>query len=142
MRVVLDANVMVSGLISRQGPPDHILNKWLSGHFQLFVSPQILDELRRVLRYPRIYERLPKEQTAELLNKIGVASEVLAGTIKLDVLTIDPSDNIYLSCAVEAKTDYLVTGNRDHFEEAGAKIRGVRIISPRVFLDILKSEQQ
>jgi|WetSurMetagenome_2_1015567.scaffolds.fasta_scaffold150175_1 uncharacterized protein len=142
MRVVLDANVLVSGLISRKGPPGQILDKWLSGNFQLFVSPQILDELRRVLHYPRISERLTKDQTPELLEKINETAEMVKGMISLDVLTIDPSDNLYLACAVEAKVDYLVTGNSDHFKEAGSKYRGVRIISPRVFLDILESGQQ
>lgn len=64
---------------------------------------------------------------------------MVEGTIKLDVLTIDPSDNLYLACAVEARADYLVTGNSSHFKEAGAKYRGILIISPRSFLDTLKS---
>jgi len=142
MRVVLDANVMVSGLISHKGPPGQILDKWLSGHFQLFVSPQTLDELQRVLQYPRISERLSKEQTTGLFKKIGETAEMVGGTIKLDVLTVDPSDNMYLACAMEAKADYLVTGNSNPFKEAGAKYRGVAIVSPRTFLDALKSGHQ
>jgi uncharacterized protein len=139
-KVVLDANVLVSGLMSRKGPPGQILDAWLAGQFQLFVSPQILDELRRVRQYPHIYERLEKAQITGLLNKLGEDAKSVAGSLELDGLTRDPSDNIYLAGAVEAKADYLVTGNGYHFEEAGAQYPGVTIISPRAFPGILKPE--
>jgi len=139
IKVVLDANVLVSGLLSHKGPPGRILDAWMAGQFQLFVSPQILEELRRVLRYPRIQERLASEQVSRLLEKLGQDAELVDGTLKLDVLTRDPSDNVYLACAIEARADYLVTGNSNHFEEAGTISPGINIISPRVFLDTLES---
>lgn len=140
IKVVLDANVLVSGLISRKGPPGQILDAWMVGQFQICFSPQILEELSRVLQYPRIQERLEKKQAIALLEMISTDAEMVKGTLKVDVLTHDPSDNVYLACAVEAKTDYLVTGNSDHFEEAGTKYRGVMIISPRTFLEIMGDE--
>jgi putative PIN family toxin of toxin-antitoxin system len=139
IKVVLDANVLVSGLISHEGPPGRILDAWMAGQFQLFVSPQILEELRRVLCYPRIQERLASEQVSGLLEKLGQDAELVDGTLKLDVLTRDPSDNVYLACAIEARADYLVTGNSNHFEEAGTISPGINIISPRAFLDTLES---
>ena len=63
-------------------------------------SPKILEELRRVLRYPRILNRLTAEQVTGLLDKLGTEAELVVGTLKLDILTRDPSDNIYLACAV------------------------------------------
>ena len=140
IKVVLDANVLVSGLISRKGPPGQILDSWIDGHIQICYSPQILEELKRVLCYPRIQERLEKNQVEAVLELILTDAELIEGELKLKVLTRDPSDNIYLACAVEARSDYLITGNRDHFEEAGKKYRGVSIITPRAFLDILETE--
>ncbi len=64
IRVVLDANVLVSGLISPKGTPGQILDAWFAGNFLLFVSPAILQELRRVLQYPRISKRLESGQAA------------------------------------------------------------------------------
>jgi len=139
IQVVLDANVLVSGLISRKGPPGQILDAWLAGKFQLFISPQILEEMRRVLRYPRIINRLAMEQATGLLDKLVTDAELVDGTFKLDILTRDPSDNIYLACAVEAKAGYLVTGNSEHFEEAGKIYMGVNIITPRSFLETLEA---
>jgi putative PIN family toxin of toxin-antitoxin system len=83
MRVVLDANVLVSGLLSHKGLPGQILDEWLSGNFQLFVSRETLEELLRVLRYPHISERLSQEQTTELLRKIGETAEMVKGTVTL-----------------------------------------------------------
>ena len=140
MRAVLDANVLVSGLISRKGPPGQILDCWLEERFQLSISPKILRELQRVLQYSRIQERLVEGQAAALLKQLDVTANMVAGTLKLDVLTRDPSDNIYLACAVEAQADYLVTGNSGHFDEAGTSYRGVSILTPRLFLEILGKE--
>ena len=137
MKVVLDANVLVSGLRSHKGPPGQILDAWLAGQIQLFVSPQILEELRRVLQYPRIFKRLAIEQASGLLEKLETEAKLVDGTLKLDVLTRDPSDNIYLACAVEAKANYLITGNSEHFEEAGNIYMSVNIITPRAFLEIM-----
>ena len=140
IRAVLDANVLVSGLISKKGTPGRLIDAWLEGQFQLCISPQIMDELSRVLKYPRIIERLEKRQAEALLKNLSALAEWVDGQITLEVLTLDPSDNIYLACAVEAQCDYLVTGNSDHFREAGSKYKGVEIISPRGFMDVLSLE--
>ena len=84
--------------------------------------------------------RLDKRQAEALLENLGTLAEWVDGQITLEVLTLDPSDNIYLACAVEAQCDYLITGNSGHFQEAGTKYKDVEIISPRGFLDILALE--
>src|SRR5262249_3831343 len=62
VRAVLDANVFVSGLIRPQGPPGQILVRLLrDGAFELVVSPAILDELRRSLRYTKVRKYLHLE---------------------------------------------------------------------------------
>jgi putative PIN family toxin of toxin-antitoxin system len=140
IKVVLDANVLVSGLISPKGSPGQILEVWMDGQFQLCVAPQILDEIQRVLGYPRIQERLTREQISGLLERLGQDAEQVEGKLRSDVLTRDPSDKLYLVCAIEARVDYLVTENLDHFEEFKVIPPGASIISPRAFLDILESE--
>jgi uncharacterized protein len=140
IRVVLDANVLISGLISAKGAPGKLIDAWLEGRFQLCISPPIMDELKRVLKYPRIMKRLEKRQAKELLENLGTLAEWVDGQLTLDILTVDPSDNAYLACAVEAHCSFLVTGNNEHFQEAGPKYEGVEIISPRGFLDNLSLE--
>jgi putative PIN family toxin of toxin-antitoxin system len=137
MQVVLDANVFISGLLSRKGPPGQILDAWLEGQFSLFVSPPIVAEIQRVLAYPRIRARLKLGQADQLTSLLVAATEWVEGKLVLDVLTEDPSDNIYLACAVEAQADFLVTGNLSHYLEAGNPFQGVEILTPRQFLEIL-----
>jgi putative PIN family toxin of toxin-antitoxin system len=137
MQVVLDANVFISGLLSRKGSPGQILDAWLEGQFSLFVSPPIVAEIQRVLAYPRIRERLEPGQADQLISLLFAATEWVEGKLVLDVLTEDPSDNIYLACAVEAQADFLVTGNLSHYLEAGNPFQGVEILTPRQFLEIL-----
>ena len=141
IKAVLDANVLVSGLISPKGPPGRILDAWLAGEFQICISPQILEELSRVLRYPRIRKRLSVEQTTAILEKLAAAGEWIEGTVKTDVLKRDPSDNVYLACALEAHSGYLVTGDQDDFGEIGGEYQGIRILTPRTFLEVLGTYQ-
>jgi uncharacterized protein len=53
MQVVLDANVIASALINPQGAPVQVLDAWRAERFQLLLSAAILDEIGRVLRYPK-----------------------------------------------------------------------------------------
>ena len=137
MLVVLDANVFISGLISKQGPPGQILDAWLDRRFVLYVSPQIVAEIQKVLDYPRIRDRLEPGQAERLIQNLMSACEWVSGDQELDVLVLDPSDNVYLGCAVEAQADFLVTGNLNHYLEAGNPFQGVEILTPRQFIDIL-----
>lgn len=137
MQAVLDANVFISGLLSKKGPPGQILDAWLEGKFSLFISSQIVAEVQRVLEYPRIRERLESGEADSLIKRLMVASKWIEGKLVLEVLNQDPSDNIYLACAVEAQAEFLVTGNLKHYSEAGNPFQGVEILTPRQFLEIL-----
>ncbi len=137
MRVVLDANVVVSGLISASGPPGRILDAWLEGHFDLLVSPPILDEWKRVLAYSRIRERLAPQRVKIILRGIEDLSLVVPRKVSLPDLRLDPSDTIYLACAIEGRASFLVTGNLKHFAEAVKRFPALRILSPRDFLPVL-----
>ncbi|HEX28907.1 TPA: putative toxin-antitoxin system toxin component, PIN family [Candidatus Poribacteria bacterium] len=125
IKAVLDANVSISGLISRRGAPGKILKAWRDGRFRLLISPQILNELRRALYYPKIRSRVSEEEIDELIEGIFLNAEVVSGEVVLEVLKVDPADNIYLSCAVEGGADYIVTGNIRHFEELGGDYSGI-----------------
>ena len=137
LQAVLDANVFISGLLSKEGPPGQILDAWLEGKFSLLISSQIVAEIHRVLEYPRIRERLEPGEADFLIKRLMVASKWVEGKLVLEVLNQDPSDNIYLACAVEAQAEFLVTGNLKHYSEAGNPFHGVEILTPRQFLEIL-----
>jgi putative PIN family toxin of toxin-antitoxin system len=53
LRIVLDCNVFVSALLSPNGSPAQVLDRWADGDFDVIVSPLLLAELERVLRRPK-----------------------------------------------------------------------------------------
>ncbi|MEA3459572.1 MAG: putative toxin-antitoxin system toxin component, PIN family, partial [Chloroflexota bacterium] len=72
MRVVFDANVFISAIICEKGSSAEIIRKWEGEEFDLITSSPILEEVERVIHYPRIQEKynLPEEKVREFLNLI------------------------------------------------------------------------
>lgn len=137
MRVVLDANVIVSALISTQGAPRRILDLWQAEAFELVISGPILAEIERVLRYPRIAQlhKLPDAELREFLDLLRDESLVVAPQTQLH-LSSDETDNRYIECAVAGNAGYLVTGDKKHLIAIGA-YEGIPVVSPAAFLALL-----
>ncbi len=140
MRVVLDANVLVSALISPRGAPGAILDAWERDRFDLVVSPATLDELGRVLRYPKIQKtyNLPADQLERFLRLIIGQAVMVEPPQELAVIKADPSDNRYLECAKEGDAVYIVTGDK-HLLDLG-EFEGTFILPPPAFLAVLVLE--
>ena len=138
IRVVLDANVFVSAVLSPGGIPAKILTAWRDERFHLVMSPAILDEIHRVLRYPKIRRRhrWREERLRLFLEELTHLAILTPGELTINVIKEDPSDNRYLECAVEGDADYLVSGDQ-HLLRLGVN-RKIIILSPQAFPDILK----
>lgn len=138
IRTVLDVNVIVSAVLTPAGIPAQILDAWRAERFVLLVSSPILEELARVLEYPRIarLHRWPRTKVREFASELAYLGIVTPGEIVLDVVRNDPADNRYLECAVEGAADYLVSGDQDLLDlhEHG----GIRIVRPKTFLEALR----
>ena len=140
MKIVLDANVYVSALLTKTGSPKQILDFWEQGRFELFVSAEILAELDRVLRYSHI-RKIHKQDDTDIdrfIELLAREATVVAPVTQLAVAT-DESDNRYLECAVQANASYLVTGDKKHLLPIG-HYRGIDIVPPALFVAILSSE--
>ena len=138
MRAVLDANVIVSGLIRPQGPPGQILVRLLRDHaFEIVASPAMLDELRRSLRYPKLrkYLRLEKEGIDVWVEALAALAVIVEGRVTERIVIADPADDIYLAAAVDGLADYIVSGDRHLLDIA--MYAGIPIVSPRKFLERL-----
>jgi len=142
MRVVLDANVMVSAILSPRGTPAQILHAWRAGRFDLVLSQAILVEIGRVLRYPRIARRhrWPEERLQVFLDDLAYAAILAPGALTLAVITNDPPDNRYLECAVEGEASYIVSGDDDLLKLG--TYEGISILTPRAFLEVLQRQQK
>jgi putative PIN family toxin of toxin-antitoxin system len=141
-RAVLDANVLVSALNNPQGAPARVLDAWRAERFQLLVSVAILDELGRVLRYPKIvaYHQWSDERLRTWLDALAHLAVMTPGRLTLAVIQDDPPDNRYLECAVEGGASYLVSGDRRLL--ALGSYEGIAIVSPRVLVEVLERGEQ
>lgn len=130
MRVVLDTNVLVSGLITPKGPPGEILRLLETAPIVPCFSESILGEYRDVLARPKF--GFPANSIASLLRRFAAVGERIAAN-PLSAGLPDPKDEAFLAVALTAHADFLVTGNLRHFP---ARLRhGVAVVSPRDFLD-------
>ena len=133
MKVVVDANVFVSALLSGRGAPKQIIDLWREEAFELLTSAEILNEIERVLNYPKIAQ-LHKLSTAELQEFVTLLrdeSTVITPTQRL-AISPDESDNRYIECAVAGSADYLVTGDKQHLLPIG-EYHGVPILPRPLF---------
>lgn len=112
MRILLDTNILVSGLISKKGPPGMLLRAWLfEFRFELVTSKEQIDELRRVLAYEHLQRFITPEQARDVLDNIDARAHM---AVELPTITLspDPDDNVILATAVAGNADLLVTGDK------------------------------
>ena len=111
MRAVLDVNVLVSALLSASGTPARLLRLWQAGAFESVVSPSLLAELRRALRYPRIERYVSPDQAERFVALLVASATVLPDAAgPPSVRSRDPGDD-YLIALAEATGAYLVSGD-------------------------------
>ena len=115
MKVVLDTNVLLSGLMFPEGTPGRIIAAWVEARFEVALSLDQLAEIGRVLEYPKIRSKLGwDDQRIELfIKQLYIRAEVIElGPISVEVPR-DPSDAPILATLAAAHADVLVSGNGD-----------------------------
>jgi putative PIN family toxin of toxin-antitoxin system len=141
LRVVLDTNVLVSGLVAEGGAPHRILDAWLDGHYTLVTSLYLTEELIHVLSYPRIAKRLNLDEgeLAVILTALLSQAEITPGHLRLPGVTRDPKDDAVVACAREGEADYIVSGDQDLLTLG--EYEGIQVVTPRRFVEILVREE-
>jgi hypothetical protein len=110
VRFLLDTNIIVSGLLTKQGPPGMLLDAWLFDYrFDLITSKEQIDELRRALGYERLRSRIDPVQAHDVLANLEVRAILATDLPTLDV-SPDPDDNVILATAVAGRADAVVSG--------------------------------
>ena len=112
LRVVLDTNVLVSGLAYPGSVPGRIVAAWRQGGLEVALSRYILDELVRVL--PRLLRiRMTSAEIRDLADSFMFLADIVEPEGAHDVNLRDPADQPVLLTLLAAKADYLVTGDKD-----------------------------
>jgi putative PIN family toxin of toxin-antitoxin system len=118
LRVVLDTNVLVSGLAYPASKPGLILQAWRQGNLGIVLSRYILDEMVRVLpRLKRI--RMTASEIRDLADSFLFLGEVVEPAQLSDPALRDRADLPVLGTLVAAEADYLITGDKDLLVLAG-----------------------
>lgn len=131
MRVVLDTNVLLSALAFPGSKPDQALQRVRRGEMELFLSTFILAELERILRDKF---RFTKRQTDERVAVIRRMATLVEPMERIALVTAKEDDNRILECAVAARADYLVTGDKEHLLPLRS-IGTTQIVTPAAFLE-------
>jgi putative PIN family toxin of toxin-antitoxin system len=133
LRIVLDTNVLVSGLLSEFAPPAEILGLLTKNVFEPCFDGRILREYAEVLSRPHL--GIPRA-AADLLLEDMQAVGLRVTPLPLPRRLADPDDELFLEVAIAAGAEFLVTGNLRHFP---ARLRqGVAVVSPREFLEAIR----
>jgi putative PIN family toxin of toxin-antitoxin system len=138
LRIVLDSSVLVSGFLTEGGTTATLLSRYLQGDFALCSSRWIVEETERALLRPqntRRYRYQP-EDVRQFLDGLARSAQMFPDAPEVPAVTRDPSDDQVIACALAAQADYLVTG--DHDMLVLGTYEGIRIVTPRQFLDLLE----
>ena len=128
MKVVLDTNVLISGLINPNGMPAKIINLLINQKITLFYDNRILEEYEDVLHRDKF--KFTDDIINPLLNFIKSEGQFVAAD-PLSTVFKDENDKMFLEVAESAHADYIITGNKNHFPKINC------IVTPKEFIDKL-----
>ena len=136
LRAVLDANVYVSALIRPQGPPGQIVMRFLENSFEIVLSPAIVEETVRAFAYPKVRKYIRSSVDPELwFEDVILLAQFVAGDYKVEGVSVDADDDKYFAAAAEGRATLIVTGDPNLLTVK--EFQDIRIVTPRVFLDLL-----
>ena len=126
LRIVLDTNVLVSGLLNPRGAPGRILDLILMGEVQILYDDRILAEYHEVLRRPRFgFQERDIRRVLDYLAFSGEAVTALPVTLNAS----DEDDLPFVEVALSGRADALVTGNISHFSAT----ENIVVMTPATF---------
>ena len=100
------------------------------GELTLYVSSEIINEIIEVMNYPKFNFSLQKKQ--RLMSIIEHKAIIVNPSERIQVIKDDPTDNMFLECAIEARANFLISGDK-HLLALG-QFRFVKIVTPADFL--------
>lgn len=129
MKIVLDTNVLISGLFWSNGPPRTLLEMWLAGRISVLASQEIINEYRAIVQ--RLSKKRNVDVTRLLERLLMLVDYVMVSPLPIQVCD-DPDDDKFIAAAVAGRAKYLVTGDRALLRVK--RFRRMEIITPSAFL--------
>jgi putative PIN family toxin of toxin-antitoxin system len=111
VRAVLDANVLISAILSPRGTPARLVLAWQAGAFDLVVSPLLLAEIRRALAYPKLRRLVSPDDADAFVEWLGRSAELVADPGGPPPLRSDDPEDDYLIALAAGERAILVSGD-------------------------------
>ena len=137
MKIVLDTNVLVSGLLTPFGPSGEIVRMVSAGELILYIDARILSEYQEVLYRPKF--KFNKGHISILLDFIKLYGQFVS-SVPLKNRLPDPDDEPFLEVAIAGKVRSLITGNIVHYSPLTSE--GIKIFSPSEFIEFYRKQNK
>lgn len=134
--IVVDANVMLSGLRSSRGASHRLLREMLLGSLTYAVSPAVALEYEDVLKRPGILGDDPWLAGSEidiLLDAVFGRANIVSPWFRFRPFLDDPKDDIYIECALAAGATWIVSNDR-HFRHPAVQAFGMTVMTAGEYL--------
>jgi putative PIN family toxin of toxin-antitoxin system len=144
MRVVLDTNTLVSGVISANGPPRRLLNAARKQAFKWYASPalleELLEELLDVLSRDKFAQRLSQADLSAqgIVSDLQRIAHLVVPTHVPRVIENDADDDHVIACAKAAQAELIVSGDK-HLHSLGGYYQAIRIATPAEAIAIIET---
>jgi len=133
VRVVVDTNVFISSLLNTEGNPRKVIDLWRFEKITLCLSKKILAEYFAVLGRFGMSEEPEGEELVQLFQK-RYNQVFLTSVPTILAISEDPTDNMFIECAVAADAKYIISSDR-HLLNLKV-FKGIRILPPTEFLKV------
>lgn len=138
LRVVIDTNLVVSGVIVDEGLPAKLLQGWREGLFVLVISEILLNEMKVVLSRPRLQKyNIGSGKIEGMVDTLKFGAEIVKPmrSENLPVHCRDAKDDLLLATSLAGEADYLVTGDEDLLVlNKNPGLKELKIVTVREFL--------
>ena len=137
MKIVLDTNVLVSGLLTPFGPSGEIVRMVSAGELILYLDARILSEYQEVFHRKKF--KFNKDHISILLDFMKLYGQFVS-SLPLKNRLPDPDDEPFLEVAIAGKVRSLITGNIVHYPLSSRE--GIKIFSPSEFLEFFRKQNR
>ncbi|MEM3712667.1 MAG: putative toxin-antitoxin system toxin component, PIN family [Thermoproteota archaeon] len=135
LKVVLDTNILVSAWFW-EGNESKIVEMIENGLVIGYTSPQLMQEFEKVMNYPKF--RLSEDEIASAIGYYQILLRTIEPKTAVNIIRNDPADNRVLECALSAKANAIITGDK-HLLALG-KFKNIRILTSTEFLKLIKPD--
>jgi len=135
VKVVIDTNVLVSGLLNPFGSSGEIVRMIASGQLILCYDARIISEYSEVLNRRKFdFDKMSVEILLSFIKETGIPSS----PTPIKKLLPDEDDVPFLEVALAEDVEFLVTGNISHFPEKYCK--KIKVVSPKKFIEMYRKD--